>query len=59
MKPRKTHRKPVKVKAPKCPKCRKLGRPDHTCPYGAEINGDTKSLCNCCDDCAYECAMDI
>jgi hypothetical protein len=31
----------------------------HTCPYQSEINDDNDSLCNCCSDCQYECAMDI
>ena len=29
------------------------GTEPHTCPYGDE------SLCNCCDTCVHECAMDI
>lgn len=32
---------------------------DHTCPYSEEINGDRISMCNCCNVCAHECAMDI
>jgi len=31
----------------------------HTCPYAAEIFGDHDSLCDCCEECANECAMDI
>ena len=44
-------------------KCQQCGRNDankvHTCPYQEDINGDYRSLCNCCDDCTNECAMDI
>jgi hypothetical protein len=31
----------------------------HGCPFAEEIHGDTESLCNCCADCEYQCAMDI
>lgn len=31
----------------------------HTCPYAEDIRNDSESLCNCCDDCTYECAQDI
>ena len=30
----------------------------HTCPFASEIQDD-ETLCNCCPDCAHECAMDI
>ena len=36
-----------------------IAEDDHTCPYSEEINNDRESLCNCCDVCAGECAMDI
>ena len=43
-----------------CPRCNKNpATEDHTCPYGEEINNDFDSTCNCCDECAHECAMDI
>lgn len=29
------------------------------CPYQSEISGDDEQRCECCDDCAHECAMDI
>jgi len=32
---------------------------DHSCPFAEEINGDFDSLCNCCEICTHECAMDI
>ena len=28
------------------------------CPFASEIHGD-ESECDCCDDCRYQCAMDI
>jgi hypothetical protein len=31
----------------------------HTCPFAEEINNDSESLCNCCNDCTHECAQDI
>lgn len=31
----------------------------HTCPYAEDIAGDYETLCNCCDNCQGECAMDI
>lgn len=31
----------------------------HTCPYASEIGGDDTALCNCCDSCTQQCAMDI
>jgi hypothetical protein len=42
--------------------CDGLGRQalePHPCPYQEEINDDSESLCECCEACAYECAMDI
>ena len=43
-----------------CQGCtKKSAEPDHTCPFAEEINEDSESLCNCCSDCAYECAMHI
>lgn len=36
-----------------------VARPSHLCPYKAEINGDSHTLCTCCPDCEYECAQDI
>lgn len=31
----------------------------HTCPFAEEIHGDNETLCTCCDECTYQCAMDI
>ena len=43
-----------------CPKC-KIGTAieDHTCPYAEDIHDDCESLCDCCENCIHECAMDI
>ena len=42
----------------KC-KCGNPGEEEHTCPYKEEINGNSKTLCNCCNKCRHECLMDI
>jgi len=34
-------------------------RPPHPCPYKQDINDDDKTLCECCEVCIRECAMDI
>ncbi len=39
--------------------CGKDGEPPHPCPYSEEIHGDSETLCTCCDDCQYQCAMAI
>ena len=31
----------------------------HTCPFSVEIHDDYDTLCNCCEECEYQCAMDI
>lgn len=31
----------------------------HICPYADEINGDSKTLCDCCVDCTHNCSMEI
>jgi hypothetical protein len=31
----------------------------HSCPFNADINNDPEPHCQCCSDCAHECAMDI
>lgn len=50
----------------KCTRCGKDKDPeeleDHPCPYSEEMGVDPTEecyLCNCCFDCAGECAMDI
>lgn len=43
-----------------CQRCRKEPAAEpHSCPFAEDIHGDSESLCNCCDDCSHECAMDI
>jgi hypothetical protein len=44
----------------KCQICNNnTGEELHTCPYSEDIHDDSESLCNCCGDCEYQCAMDI
>lgn len=31
----------------------------HPCPFRADVNDDSETLCNCCPECEHECAMDI
>ncbi len=40
-------------------RCGSNGELPYTCPYAEEIGGDSNTLCNCCDDCSNQCAMDI
>lgn len=54
---------------PRRPKCsghlcsirwqKNLAEPLHTCPYKADIHGDEKTLCDCCDACRQECADNV
>lgn len=41
----------------------KCGNPGETayCPYDLELAGSDETItrCNCCDDCRFECAMDV
>jgi hypothetical protein len=39
--------------------CGQVGEEMHTCPFGEEIHYDTTTLCNCCGDCEYDCALAI
>lgn len=44
----------------KCDKCgTRPAKPEHTCPYQADIHGDYDFTCNCCPGCEHECCMDI
>lgn len=44
----------------KCNRCKKNnGKELHSCPYKSDIDDNDKELCNCCEDCEEECAMDI
>lgn len=31
----------------------------HPCPFAEEMSGNSEDVCNCCAQCAHECAMDI
>lgn len=42
-------------KIPQCPKCTNESLSAHPCPYKSDMNGDYKTLCNCCSDCQEEC----
>jgi len=43
-----------------CGSCGKRPATDpHPCPFQEEINNNSETLCDCCDECAHECAMDI
>ena len=42
-----------------CISCSQPAEPDHPCPYAEDIDGDSETLCNCCDSCQSECAADI
>lgn len=39
--------------------CGNPAEPLHSCPFKEEINDDSETLCNCCNDCRHECAMDV
>jgi hypothetical protein len=48
-----------KLGAP-CDKCRVNDRLDfHECPYAVEIYDDHEEICDCCDECTSQCAMNI
>lgn len=32
---------------------------EHPCPYREELCGEGGEYCSCCDECRYQCAMDI
>lgn len=34
-------------------------RPPHPCPFKQEIHDDRDTLCECCENCTHECAMDV
>lgn len=31
----------------------------HTCSYRSDVNNDDTTLCDCCEDCEYDCCQDI
>lgn len=44
-----------------CQKCKKNAPAEpHSCPFASEINDDrSEDYCQCCQECADECAADI
>ena len=43
-----------------CKKCKQHSALDlHSCPYQSDVNNDSESLCDCCEECTDECCMDI
>ena len=50
----------LELDGPRC-KCKvNAAKAPHSCPYAEEIKGnDDPEYCTCCDDCRYECCMDI
>ena len=48
------------IKPKLCQQCKKNKATEpHTCPYAEDVQGDNKTLCNCCEDCEGGCAHDI
>ena len=48
------------IKKGMCPTCgENKALPKHPCPYEAELNGNEKKYCHCCENCMSNCAMDI
>lgn len=45
---------------PKCSHCDKDDAQEpHTCPFSEEIYDNHETLCDCCEECTYQCIMDI
>jgi len=43
-----------------CPHCGVNPASDpHPCPYDEDVNNNPDSSCTCCEECEYQCAMDI
>jgi len=44
-------------------RCKKCGvgiaQPMHACPYKSDMDNDSTTKCNCCDDCQYNCAQEV
>jgi len=57
----KTVKKPTKKRKRKIIKCKcgDVAAKAHICPYAEDINGDSETLCNCCDTCVDYCIDDI
>ena len=42
-----------------CQWCGGEAEEPHPCPLRSELGNDDETLCNCCDTCKYDCAMDV
>lgn len=43
-----------------CGNCKERpAEPPHTCTLRYELHNDDETLCDCCDNCARECAEDV
>lgn len=42
----------------KCQRCECDAEEEHPCPFDADVY-NSETLCNCCEKCQNECAMDI
>ena len=52
--------KPENTNVELCPSCNKNPAAEmHPCPYLEEIYDNHEDVCTCCDDCSYECFMDV
>ena len=52
----------VKPKADEPVLTKQCGHADaeiRNCPYSEDVNNDSAQRCECCRECAHECAMDI
>lgn len=48
------------IESIKCSRCNKNDAAElHTCPFAEDVNNDTETLCDCCEECTHECEMDI
>lgn len=44
----------------KCQRCHKEdANPLHKCPFQQDVHNDEEFQCNCCEECTYQCALDI
>jgi len=40
-------------------RCPHEGATVRNCPYSGDVHNDDKQRCQCCDECAHQCGMDI
>jgi len=49
-----------RLQATLCKHCKQQpAESPHICPYQEDINGDSTTLCTCCDKCQQNCIADI